>query len=58
MIEGDGFFVTRSGTETLYTRAGSFDFDGQGKLVRPDGAILQGWLGRRQRRGQAQRSGR
>src|SRR6476646_4523660 len=27
MISGDGFFVTRMGTETLYTRAGAFDFD-------------------------------
>src|ERR687894_750495 len=43
MIEGDGFFVTRSGTEQLFTRAGSFDFDGQGNLVTPDGAVLQGW---------------
>ena len=44
MIEGDGFFVTRGGTEQLYTRAGSFDFDGTGKLVTPDGKILQGWM--------------
>jgi flagellar hook protein FlgE len=44
MIEGDGFFVTRAGTEQLYTRAGSFDFDGAGKLVTPDGSILQGWM--------------
>ena len=45
MIEGDGFFVTRgAGNEQLYTRAGSFDFDGSGKLVTPDGSILQGWL--------------
>ncbi len=44
MIEGDGFFVTRSGTEQLYTRAGSFDFDGAGKLVTPDGSVLQGWM--------------
>jgi flagellar hook protein FlgE len=43
MIEGDGFFVTRSGTEELYTRAGSFDFDGTGKLVTPDGSVLRGW---------------
>src|SRR5215213_4346545 len=43
MIEGDGFFVTRSGTSQLFTRAGSFDFDGQGNLVTPDGAVLQGW---------------
>ena len=44
MIEGDGFFVTRSGTEQLFTRAGSFDFDGNGKLVTPDGSVLQGWM--------------
>jgi flagellar hook protein FlgE len=43
MIEGDGFFVTRSGTEQLFTRAGSFDFDAQGNLVTPDGSVLQGW---------------
>jgi flagellar hook protein FlgE len=45
MIEGDGFFVTRgSGGEQLFTRAGSFDFDGAGKLVTPDGSVLQGWM--------------
>ena len=33
-----------TGTEQLYTRAGSFDFDGAGKLVTPDGSILQGWM--------------
>jgi flagellar hook protein FlgE len=45
MIEGDGFFVTRgTGGEELYTRAGSLDFDGAGKLVTPDGAILRGWM--------------
>ena len=44
MISGDGFFMTKSGSENLYTRAGSFDFDGVGNLVTPDGGILQGWL--------------
>jgi flagellar hook protein FlgE len=45
MIEGDGFFVTRgTGGEQLFTRAGSLDFDGAGKLVTPDGAVLQGWM--------------
>jgi flagellar hook protein FlgE len=44
MIEGDGFFVTRSGTEQLFTRAGSFEFDGNGKLVTPDGSVLRGWM--------------
>ena len=43
MISGDGFFVTKTGTQTLYTRAGSFDFDGAGRLVSPDGSIVQGY---------------
>jgi len=43
MISGNGFFVTQLGGETLYTRAGSFDFDANGRLVAPDGAIVQGW---------------
>ncbi|PWW21302.1 flagellar hook protein FlgE [Geodermatophilus normandii] len=46
MISGDGFFVTKAGNENLYTRAGSFDYDGAGNLVTPDGAQLQGWLAR------------
>jgi flagellar hook protein FlgE len=45
MIEGDGFFVTENSSgEQLFTRAGSFDFDGSGKLVTPDGSVLQGWM--------------
>ena len=43
MISGDGFFVTAAGNEKLYTRAGSFDVDATGRLVTPDGGILQGW---------------
>jgi flagellar hook protein FlgE len=43
MISGDGFFVTRMGNETLYTRAGAFDFDSDGRLVAPDGSLVQGW---------------
>ena len=43
MINGDGFFVTKFGNEQLYTRAGSFDYDASGKIVTPDGAVLQGW---------------
>ncbi|MGZ4538452.1 MAG: flagellar hook-basal body complex protein, partial [Blastococcus sp.] len=30
MISGDGFFVTKSGTQQVYSRAGSFDIDGGG----------------------------
>src|SRR4051794_1346799 len=44
MISGDGFFVTKVGNESLYTRAGSFDTDGTGNLITPDGAKLQGWM--------------
>ncbi|BBH64974.1 flagellar hook protein FlgE [Actinoplanes sp. OR16] len=43
MIQGDGFFVTRSGNETLYTRAGSFNFDANGTLVTATGEPVQGW---------------
>ena len=43
MISGDGFFITAKGGNQLYARAGSFDFDSQGRLVSPDGALLQGW---------------
>jgi flagellar hook protein FlgE len=45
MIQGDGFFAVRSGGEQLYTRAGSFNFDASGKLVTPEGAVVQGWMG-------------
>lgn len=43
MISGDGFFITERAGETLYTRSGAFDFDARGRLVSPDGAIVQGW---------------
>ncbi len=44
MIQGDGFFAVRKGTETYYTRDGSFDFDATGQMVLPgDGALVQGW---------------
>jgi len=42
-INGDGFFMTKTGTSTLYTRAGSFRFDGNGNLVDASGGIVQGW---------------
>ncbi|GAA2356621.1 flagellar basal-body rod protein FlgF [Dactylosporangium salmoneum] len=43
MISGDGFFVVNSTNEQLYTRAGAFNFDAEGKLVTPTGAAVQGW---------------
>jgi flagellar hook protein FlgE len=43
LISGDGFFITQEGGESVYSRAGSFDFDSAGRLVTPSGAIVQGW---------------
>jgi flagellar hook protein FlgE len=43
MISGDGFFVTRLGNDTVYTRSGAFDFDADGRLVSSDGKIVQGY---------------
>lgn len=43
MIAGDGFFVVSKGGQQSYARAGAFDFDSRGRLVSPDGALLQGW---------------
>jgi flagellar hook protein FlgE len=45
MVSGDGFFVIRSGNDLLFTRAGSFAFDAQGRLCNPEGLIVQGWPG-------------
>src|SRR6185369_10535084 len=43
-IEGNGVFVLRNGSgTTLYTRAGSFKFDGSGTLVTGTGEKVQGW---------------
>jgi flagellar hook protein FlgE len=42
-IQGDGFFVVRQGGQTLYTRAGSLNFDALGRLTTVDGSVLQGW---------------
>src|SRR5919112_3445163 len=43
MIQGDGFFVVKSGGESLFTRAGSFSFDANGSLTTPNGQVVQGW---------------
>ena len=43
MLQGDGFFMVRRGAENLFTRAGGFTFDANGKMVSPDGSIVQGW---------------
>jgi flagellar hook protein FlgE len=42
-VQGNGFFIVKKDGKTLYTRAGSFQLDGTGRLVNPgNGAILQG----------------
>jgi flagellar hook protein FlgE len=43
MISGDGFFVMRNGEEQLFTRAGAFSFDANGRMLSPSGAVVQGW---------------
>ncbi len=44
-IQGDGFFVVREGQRRLYTRAGAFQFDGNGALVQNStGYVVQGRL--------------
>ncbi len=42
-IQGDGFFVVDDGVERLFTRAGSFFLDADGRMVTSDGALVQGW---------------
>ncbi|MCG8607771.1 flagellar hook-basal body complex protein, partial [bacterium] len=42
-IEGNGFFVVNDGARNLYTRAGNFQFDGNGRLVTANGMAVQGW---------------
>ena len=42
-ITGAGFFIAKSGDQTLYTRAGNLTFDNTGNLVASDGALIQGW---------------
>ena len=42
-IQGDGFLVARNNGQTLFTRAGSLSFDAYGRMVTPDGGVLQGW---------------
>lgn len=42
MINGDGFFIVNVDGQEMYSRAGSFTFDADGRLVTPTGAIVQG----------------
>ncbi len=43
-IQGNGFFIMRSGAKEYYTRAGAFSLDQEGTLVNPaNGMKVQGW---------------
>ncbi len=43
-IQGNGFFVVKSGEKNFYTRAGAFAIDKDGTLVNPNGMRVQGWM--------------
>jgi flagellar hook protein FlgE len=45
MIQGDGFFVVKNGSQQAYSRAGAFNFDTNGNLVNSEGMLVQGWMG-------------
>lgn len=40
-LAGDGFFTVRQGDQVLYTRAGNFERAADGRVVTPQGAVLQ-----------------
>ncbi len=42
-LEGEGFFMVKTGETNLYTRAGNFFFNSDGKLVNQKGMAVQGW---------------
>jgi len=43
-INGDAFFVVQGEEGRMFTRAGNFRFNGDGKLVNSDGLAVQGWM--------------
>lgn len=43
-IEGDGFFILRSGEKSYYTRAGNFTLNPDGSFVNDRGLLVQGWM--------------
>lgn len=42
-IQGDGFFVVDDAGSELYTRAGAFFLDADGRMVTSGGGLVQGW---------------
>ena len=45
-VDGEGYFVLLDGGVKVYTRAGSFRWDAEGKLVDPEGRPVLGWQAR------------
>jgi len=44
-IQGNGFFIVKdTAGDTLYSRAGNFQLDGQGNLTTATGQDVQGWM--------------
>ncbi|MGP1454366.1 MAG: flagellar hook protein FlgE [Treponema sp.] len=44
-VQGNGFFVLKSGEKNFYTRAGAFGVDKDGTMVNPaNGMRVQGWM--------------
>jgi flagellar hook protein FlgE len=43
-IDGDGFFIVKDNGSTVYTRAGQFSVDKDGKIVSSNGSVLQGFI--------------
>ncbi len=46
-IQGDGYFVIGEGSTRLFSRAGAFHLDSDGRLTTSDGYSVQGWMGTR-----------
>jgi flagellar hook protein FlgE len=42
-ITGNGFLISKSGSNTYLTRAGNLQFDGAGNLVDANGGLIQGY---------------
>ncbi len=43
-ITGNSFFVVKKGEEQVYTRAGAFNINNEGKLVNCEGFVVQGYM--------------
>lgn len=42
-IDGAGYFIVKDDAGEYYTRAGQFHINEEGKLVTPEGRVVQGW---------------